>query len=673
MGRKSSLAGAAACVLAVGGCGPETRDLPPYPEVVVEVDTNLRTPQTISRVRFDIFDAQKRWIASRDVATPQPSDFPLSFSVYSDSPPERASAWVRVRGYKEGRLRDYQGERFAERPTFQEPSVSESLARACQDAPLLSLGQTSSLRLRSEAFADAELGCIASDGRTTKHVQSGLAVFRLPILDPGSYRIAVLGAQPGVEWAAVADTVLSLRRACEVPTSELACNDDERAELGNLSGLRRDLEPGDYFVLVGNVAPGAMDVTMILEQDESFMTVPQVGGGEIQVSSPRLVVDGLDATPAREPDPNLAVDRLVRLELEPGQQSTARLLLDGECLGTMADLAGGRSCVDTEGELVAVEAERLRAGRLPRGPSAVGSWASYGTDPCVDPPPPPTPGLYDDRQCVQGGSFLLGDPTLIARGADDGSPERLATIPTFSMDRYEYSVARYRAALARGFVPPDGGPYNNYEPFALEATNLMRACTWSVERDGTTRFPERDALPLSCVSWLTAQALCAFDGGRLPSVAQREYAASAAGRELESSYPWGEDRPECGQAVFGRWIESNHGSSSCLDSAPSMGPSAVDAQPWADLDRTPSGIVALGGNVAEWTRDSHRSYADDCWQSQLHLEPECIEAQAPLRTIAGGSWRSPAAGTRSASRVGGAVAGQDPWVGLRCVYGGWQQ
>jgi formylglycine-generating enzyme required for sulfatase activity len=77
--------------------------------------------------------------------------------------------------------------------------------------------------------------------------------------------------------------------------------------------------------------------------------------------------------------------------------------------------------------------------------------------------------------------------------------------------------------------------------------------------------------------------------------------------------------------------------------------------------------------VAEWTRDSHRAYSDACWQSQPHLAPECIEAEAPLRTIAGGSWRSPAAGTRAALRIGGAVAGVDPWVGLRCVYDGGEQ
>ena len=373
-------------------------------------------------------------------------------------------------------------------------------------------------------------------------------------------------------------------------------------------------------------------------------------------------------TPVSEPDPALAVDRLLRFELSPARQQTARVLLAGECLGAMADLAGARSCVDREGVLAAVSPEALRPGRLPRAPSRVGTWSGYVSEPCPPSERAPDAAAYAERGCVRGGSFVLGDPTLIARGADGGRPERIATIPTFTMDRYEYSVARYRRARAHGFSPPDAGPSNNFAPLALDNDDLTRACTWNEALDGTSLFPEREALPLSCVSWLTARALCEFEGGRLPSVAEREFAASAADRERESSFPWGESAPACDQAMFGRWLDSSRGSAICLDPSEPTGPGPVDAEPWASFDRTPSGIVGLGGNLAEWTRDSHRPYADPCWLSQPHLAPECDEPEAPLRTIAGGSWRSPAAGTRATTRVGGAVAGSDPWVGFRCVY-----
>jgi len=670
MGCKNSLtARVLGCALCLAGCGQGNGELAPYGEVLVEVDTNLRVPQTLSRVRFDLFDSERRWLASRDEATPDATSFPVSFSLYNDSAQRTRSAWLRVRGYVDGRVRDYLGERFAERPVFHAPTVSNSLPDACRDAATLTVGQTQALRLRGEPFAGSQLSCVASSGGYTKRTHSGLAVFRLPIDVPGRYRVAITAAQPGVEWASVADPVLALRRDCAAPESELACNDDERAELGNLSGVSHELEPGDYFVLVGNVAPGPMDVTLLVVQDQALSTEPTAGNGELADLTPRLLEAGVDITPFSEPDPHLTVDRWLRLDIEPGKQSTARVLLDGECLGSMADLSGSRSCVDTEGELVKVEPAKLLPGRVHATSNAVASWSKYRSAKCTQADVPSAqPSLYDERACVAGGSYVLGDPTVIARDPDDGSPERLATIPTFVLDRYEYSVARYRAARARGFQPPDAGPLNNFDPVTLDTKDLTRACTWNEALDGSSLFPEQEALPLSCVSWLTAQALCRFDGGFLPSVAEREYAASAAEREWESTYPWGEDAPTCEQVVFGRWLEPSRGSSVCFDADAPRGPSAVAAEPWASFDRSPGGIVGLGGNLAEWTRDSHRGYSDACWESQPHLEPECEEDEAPLRTIAGGSWRSPAAGTRAAQRVGGAVAGIDPWVGLRCAY-----
>ena len=670
MGRSAQVArGAVAALLALGGCSSRHASPPAYGEVLVEVDTNLRTPQTLSRVRFDLFDSDWRWFESRDVATAEENQFPLSFSLFSDSPDRTRSGFLRVRGYLEGHVRDYRGERFRGKPKFTPPSVSATLGQACRDAPALSIGEPLGLRLAGEPFADSQLSCVASSGSYTKRTHSGLAVFQLPVLVAGNYRISVVSAQPGIEWASVADTVLALRRECEVPATEVACNDDERADLGNLAGLQRDLDAGDYYVLVGNVAPGPMDVTLLVQQDLFGSSQPTGGVDELPSGQPRLVVDGIDITPSSEPEPLLTVDRLLRVDVPPQGQVTARVLLDGECLGTMAYLERAMTCVDREGELVPVESAELWPGRERGRSTEVGSWSKYRSTACAaDDLGGGHAGRYDERVCVTGGSFVLGDATLVARGADGGSPERLATIPTFAMDRFEYSVARYRAARARGFVPPDAGPFNNFEAVTLDTDEVTRACTWNEALDGSSLWPEQEGLPLSCVSWLTAQALCEFEGGRLPSVAEREFAGSAAEQALESTYPWGERAPGCDEAVFGRWPEPNRGSAACFDAGEPVGPRAVAAEPWATFDRSQCGVVGLGGNVAEWTRDSHRSYADDCWQSQSHLAPECDEPEAPLRSIAGGSWRSPAAGTRVALRVGGAVAGIDPWVGLRCVY-----
>jgi formylglycine-generating enzyme required for sulfatase activity len=333
----------------------------------------------------------------------------------------------------------------------------------------------------------------------------------------------------------------------------------------------------------------------------------------------------------------------------------------------MADLAGQRSCVDTEGVLRAVVPQAVEPGRTRSTSSLAGSWNGYREVGCGASSPAEHPARHDARVCVDGGAFLLGDSTVIARGADAGRPERMAVMPSLFVDRYEYTVGRYRAARARGFDPPDAGPSNNPEQF--DAADFYKACTWNEKLDGSLFYPEREDMPLSCVSWLSARALCQLDGGDLPTVAEREYIASAAGRELETTYPWGEASPDCEQAVFGRSPSDNdQGSGECLTGKRAGGPVAVDAEPWASVDVTPQGVVGLGGNMAEWTRDSHRAYSDDCWLSQALHSPSCAEKEAPLHTIAGGSWRSAAGGTRAALRFGGAAAGVDPWTGFRCVY-----
>ncbi len=644
-------------------CSASSATQAAFGEVLIEIDTNLAPPKTLSRVRIDVFDAKQHWLETRDVATISPADFPLSFSVYTESTDQVGAAFVRVRGYREGNQRDYLGERFRERAVFEEPWTAQSLEQACDEAPLLAPGFADTLRLRGAEFPGVQLEC------ERQKPGSGLAVFAVFIPVDGEYRVAVTSAEPGLAWSNVADTLLSLRSDCKDASSQLACNNDEHPEFSTLSGLTKQLAAGDYYALIGNVAHGPMDVTLLVSGSDAAGTEPADSTPSDQ-PGPRLMADGVDVTPATEPEPGLAVDRLVRVEIEPGQQHTAKVLLDGACLGTMADLLGQRSCVDQEGVLVDLDPEPLLDGRLGALVSAAGTWAGYEARGCAPSAAREHPSLFDARVCVTGGAFVLGDKSVIARGADAGQPERMALIPPFYMDRYEYSVARYRAARARGFEPSDAGPQNSPLGVALDPEDIYRACTWNELANGSAPFPKQDALPLSCVTWLTARALCQLDGGDLPSVAQREFAASAAGRDLETTYPWGELSPDCEGSVFGGWPDPFRGSSECLGSRPRVGPVAVDAEPWASNDRTPQGIVQLGGNLAEWTRDSHRAYADDCWQSQGLESPICLEGEAPLHTIAGGSWRSPAGGTRAAVRTGGAVAGVDPWVGFRCVYPG---
>lgn len=95
--------------------------------------------------------------------------------------------------------------------------------------------------------ADRAMGTTSGAGRLTAMcAQSGGPEHVYPL------RVA---ARTGVQLAVNApfDSVLSIRRTCADPSSEVACNDDVPG--GNHAFLRRVLEPGDYSVLVDQFGP----------------------------------------------------------------------------------------------------------------------------------------------------------------------------------------------------------------------------------------------------------------------------------------------------------------------------------------------------------------------------------------------------------------------------------
>jgi formylglycine-generating enzyme required for sulfatase activity len=100
-----------------------TTDLPPLGEALVVVDTDLPVPRLAGALRLDLYTADgSRWYESREVALPDPRDWPASFSIFAPDETERA-ALVRLRVYPRGKLRDYRGERWAPAPIGADPGT----------------------------------------------------------------------------------------------------------------------------------------------------------------------------------------------------------------------------------------------------------------------------------------------------------------------------------------------------------------------------------------------------------------------------------------------------------------------------------------------------------------------------------------------------------------------
>lgn len=337
----------------------------------------------------------------------------------------------------------------------------------------------------------------------------------------------------------------------------------------------------------------------------------------------------------RADDATLAVDRTIDLELRYGQRGRARVVLRGACVGRTP-------CPDDEPVAIEPTMDRDVA-------SVVGT---FGAEPCD--------GRGDaERICVPGGAFVFGDRYYRPTSSTElvaARPERIARLTRFWMDRDEVSVARFRAALARGFDPP-APPTALESDGGLAEVDPTKACTWSATPRG------REGYPLSCVSWQTASAFCRFEGGDLPSEAQWEYAALMAGRRTKATYPWGDDPPACDRAVYARTPASD----ACIDHG--EGPQPIAAPGAA----TPLGIRHLGGSLEEHVRDRHASLTDRCWIEAGSLDPVCElpedDGGRPAHGARGGSWFSWAdqlVGVDRTSSVREDV--QHPLLGLRCVY-----
>src|SRR5262249_26580704 len=111
-------------------------------------------------------------------------------------------------------------------------------------------------------------------------------------------------------------------------------------------------------------------------------------------------------------------------------------------------------------------------------------------------------------------------------------------------------------------------------------------------------------LPINCVNWQMAFAFCAWDGGRLPTDAEWNYAAS--GGAERRSYPWGSEAPDATYAVY------------CTDfsdmtmQCPSLAPHDILPVGSKSKGNGRFGPSDLAGSMGEWTLDWFNEFPLTC-------------------------------------------------------------
>lgn len=269
------------------------------------------------------------------------------------------------------------------------------------------------------------------------------------------------------------------------------------------------------------------------------------------------------------------------------------------------------------------------------------------------------------RVTVPGGTFPMGRSASGSDahidGFDDEQPEHDTSVSDYSLDRFEVTVGRLRrfvdqytgAPLADGTgahpLIADSGWRSAWntelpasrEELLLQLNELRPFCNW------TDSPGDNEAAPINCVSWYVAFAFCAWDGGRLPTEAEWEYAA--AGGAENRLYPWGADAPDQTQANFGGLDE--------YVSIP-VGSSPGGSSRWGHDD--------LAGSMWEWVYDAYSA----AWYSTAGAScADCAntndsEGRSSYR---GGAWTNGAANLRAAIRNNFLRKNTNTNIGFRCA------
>jgi len=244
-------------------------------------------------------------------------------------------------------------------------------------------------------------------------------------------------------------------------------------------------------------------------------------------------------------------------------------------------------------------------------------------------------------------------------------------VSSFALDKYDVTVGRFRtfvAAYENGWRPTVGSGANphvtvgdtswraGWDDSQGNGTNLPKpgaftdtlhlACS-SIYQTWTPEIGANENKAINCVNWYEAFAFCIWDGGRLATESEWEYAA--AGGSDNRLYPWGSAPPDCSYANFyhGNFCSGGQGSVAAVGATPK------GAGRWGHAD--------LMGNVWEWIFDWYADYA----ATATHDSAE--SSAGGVRVIRGAGFYGFAPNMLSAHRNHEAPDALDYFVGVRCA------
>ena len=242
-----------------------------------------------------------------------------------------------------------------------------------------------------------------------------------------------------------------------------------------------------------------------------------------------------------------------------------------------------------------------------------------------------TPAAGVNQVVIPAGTFTRGCTLEIGCAARE-LPARAIAVSEFAIDRFEVTVADYRACVTAGdcATPPTGLDCNYYET-------------------------DREQHPMNCVTWDEARTFCEAQQKRLPTEAEWELAAR--GTDDMRIYPWGDEPATCDRA--------NHFSITDSQSCGIMSMPTTTRVGSLPNGASPNMVLDMSGNVFEWVSDW---YDADYFEISPDTDPRGpAQGDGGQRVVRGGSFVSTSFFVYAYSRLGVDPGLADRENGFRCA------
>jgi formylglycine-generating enzyme len=257
--------------------------------------------------------------------------------------------------------------------------------------------------------------------------------------------------------------------------------------------------------------------------------------------------------------------------------------------------------------------------------------------------------------------------------SSEETPEFSSTVSAFALDKYLVTVGRIRKFVSAyqspsASAPPEGSganpaipgsgwqsAWNQDLPYSRQTFAARLKCFSGdvpFRTDTWTDAPgENENKPINCITWYEAFAFCIWDGGRLATESEWEFAA--AGGAENRLYPWGSAALDCTRASGGALAVGER----CGPDA-GYGPTSVGLYPagngkWGHTD--------LAGNEGQWALDYYGPYSAAPKQNSASV------GAGQKRVVRGGDF---GLASRSAARLGNyTFSGYERQIsiGVRCA------